>query len=65
MVGNRRNSKAMENGKDCLHSQVRQNIENLRSISLTSCLGKLLELMVLNTLDQYVSEHHLLPDVWF
>lgn len=38
---------------------------NLRPISLTSCLGKLLEHMVLNRLHDYVEEHHLFPDSMF
>lgn len=38
---------------------------NLTPISLTSCLGKLLEHMVLNRLPEYMEEHHLFPDSIF
>lgn len=36
-------------------------IENLRPISLTSCVGKLLEHVVLARLQTYTDAHHLLP----
>lgn len=37
------------------------NVDNLRPISLTSCLGKLMEHVVLNRLRDYTEDHDLMP----
>lgn len=41
------------------------SIQNLRPISLTSCVGKLFEHMVLNRLTSYLEEQNLLPQTMF
>ncbi|XP_070377353.1 uncharacterized protein [Dermacentor albipictus] len=41
------------------------DIQNLRPISLTSCLGKLLEHVVLDRLQNFLEDNHLYPDSMF
>lgn len=41
------------------------SIENLRPISLTSCVGKLMEHMVLNRLQNYLEDSQLMPHTMF
>lgn len=38
------------------------DIQNLRPISLTSCLGKLFEHVILNRIQTHMEKHHLFPD---
>ncbi|XP_049269043.1 uncharacterized protein LOC125757488 [Rhipicephalus sanguineus] len=40
-------------------------LANLRPISLTSCVGKLMEHVVQTRLIRYLEDHHLLPDTMF